>query len=370
MKVIVAGAGIVGLTSAIALRARGADVLVLEQASEVRAAGAAIGLWPNALDVFDEFGVGDTVRALGVPVDTWFFTPEGQPLRAKGHGDGDHRFILVPRPALNERLAAAVGHDRIQLNARLASFTETVDGIRVHLENGETREADVLIGADGVYSKVRKHLLPGYDARHHQGHHAWRGLLPSGIEPNDGTVLTVGRDGARGGYARITGGQVMWMVNQFDSAEPGTDKKAEAIARARLLENVGGDGVLERLIAATPDAAILHNPIMFVPELPSWTSARAALIGDAAHGLSPHIAAGGTLGVEDVRVLARALSSQRSISDALGAYERNRLPHYREVMSHSRRVEQARTAESYAYAYATFSHWMLNEGAATACDFH
>src|SRR3954462_14297696 len=104
MKAIIAGAGIVGLTSAIALRASGAEVVVLEQASEVRAAGAAIGLWPNALDVFDEFGVGDTVRTLGRPIDAWFFTPSGQRLRAEGYGDADHQFILVPRPALNERL--------------------------------------------------------------------------------------------------------------------------------------------------------------------------------------------------------------------------------------------------------------------------
>ncbi|MGY3230943.1 2-polyprenyl-6-methoxyphenol hydroxylase-like FAD-dependent oxidoreductase [Luteibacter sp. HA06] len=369
MKVIIAGAGIVGLTTAIALRAKGAEVVVLEKASEVRAAGAAIGLWPNAIEAFEEIGLGDTVRGLGVTVDTWFFTPSGHRLRAEGHGDEDHRFILVPRPALNDRLADALGTDRIKLNARLTSFTETVEGVQVQLENGETLQADLLIGADGVYSEVRRHLLPGFDAQHHQGHHAWRGLLPSGIEPTESSVLTVGRDGTRGGYARIANGQVMWMVNQFDSAEPSSDKKAEAVMRAGLLQGVGGDNALVRLIEATPESAILHNPIMFVPELPSWTSARVALIGDAAHGLSPHIAAGGTLGVEDVRVLTRALTSGRSLSQALTAYERNRMPHYGAVMTHSRRVEQARTAVSYAEAYAKFSHWMLNAGAATARDF-
>jgi 2-polyprenyl-6-methoxyphenol hydroxylase-like FAD-dependent oxidoreductase len=370
MKVIVAGAGIVGLTTAIALRAKGAEVVVLEKAGEVRAAGAAIGLWPNAVDVFEEIGVGDSVRGLGVPVDTWFFSPAGDRLRATGHGDEDHRFILVPRPALNDRLALAVGSRRIKLDARLASFTETAEGVEVQLESGETLQADVLIGADGVYSEVRRQLLPGHEARHHHGHHAWRGLLPSGIEPADSTVLTVGRDRTRGGYARIAGGQVMWMVNQFDSVEPSMDKKAEATMRARLLQDPDGDTALERLIEATPETAILHNPIMFVPELPSWTSARVALIGDAAHGLSPHIAAGGTLGVEDVRVLSRALMSDRPISEALKAYEGNRRPHYQTVMSHSRRVEQARDATAYAEAYAQFSHWMLNAGAASAREFH
>jgi 2-polyprenyl-6-methoxyphenol hydroxylase-like FAD-dependent oxidoreductase len=369
MRVIVAGAGIIGLTAAIALQRAGAAVCVLEKSDQVRAAGAAIGLWPNALEVLDEFGLGEAVRDLGVPVDTWFFTPEGERLRAEGFGDRDHGFILVPRPALNQLLASALGMDNILLSARVASYAESPDDVVVTTAAGATVHGDLLVGADGVYSDVRRQLVPGYDARHHEGHHAWRGLLPSGIEPGHSTVLTVGRQRTRGGYSRIAGGQVMWMVNQFDSVVPGPDKKQEALQRARHLGGSGDDDALVRLIQATPDDAILHNPIMYVPELPSWVSGRVCLAGDAAHGLSPHIAAGGTLGLEDVRVLVRALQSERSIPDALSAYASNRMPHYRSVMAHSRAVGQASTAREYAETYARFSHWMLNEGAATARDF-
>jgi 2-polyprenyl-6-methoxyphenol hydroxylase-like FAD-dependent oxidoreductase len=164
--------------------------------------------------------------------------------------------------------------------------------------------------ADGVYSKVREQLMPGSAAHAHAGHHAWRGVLPTRDEP-------VSEDG--------------WNEALFD------------------------------LIEATPDEAILHNQIMFVPELPRWTSDRVVLIGDAAHGLSPHIAAGGTLGVEGVGVLTRKLEGGLDIAGALKAYEADRMARYEIVREHSRAVEGSADAREYAETYAAFSHWMLTE---------
>jgi 2-polyprenyl-6-methoxyphenol hydroxylase-like FAD-dependent oxidoreductase len=99
-----------------------------------------------------------------------------------------------------------------------------------------------------------------------------------------------------------------------------------------------------------------------VPSLPRWTSKRVALIGDAAHALSPHISAGGTLGVEDVHVLTRALRSNGNMEGALSGYEENRIPHYARVRELAYAAELAQEAEKYALVYARFSHWMLNEG--------
>ena len=103
---------------------------------------------------------------------------------------------------------------------------------------------------------------------------------------------------------------------------------------------------------------------MFVPRLPYWTSERVALIGDAAHGLSPHISAGGTLGIEDVRVLARLVQQEPTLREALTKYEENRIPHYEKVHQFADAVEHAQNAQDYAHQQAVFAHWMLNEGAA------
>lgn len=105
MKVIIAGGGIVGLTAAVALRRAGAEVVVCEQADEVWAVGASIGLWRNALDVFDGVGVGAELRALGTPISTWFYDASGHPFRVPGYGEADHAFLLLPRPELTQLLA-------------------------------------------------------------------------------------------------------------------------------------------------------------------------------------------------------------------------------------------------------------------------
>jgi 2-polyprenyl-6-methoxyphenol hydroxylase-like FAD-dependent oxidoreductase len=362
MRVIIAGGGIVGLTAGIAFKANGWDVLVCEQGPEIRAAGAAIGLWRNALDVFSDVGVGQSIQAIATQVETWFYDAAGRPFRAPGFDLADHTFQLVPRPELNRLLAEAVGEGNIRTGARITGFEETSDHVKAIFSDGTTECADLLLGADGVHSLVRAQLVPGYDAQAHRGHHVWRGMLAAGDEPAEGTVLTVGHERTRGGYTRTYGGQVVWMVNQFDSPAPSGAKKQEALRRAANLNDGGWNDALVQLIERTPEAQILHNPVMFVPTLPRWTSARVALVGDAAHALSPHISAGGTLGVEDVRVLVDSTMKHGEIAAALADYEARRMPHYEKVRELSLAVELARDASEYAQEYAAFSHWMINDG--------
>ena len=361
MRVIVAGGGIVGLTAAAALGRAGADVVVCEQAPEIRAVGASIGLWQNALDVFEGIGIGDRVREIGTTLSTWFYDAAGNGHRAPGFGAEDHTFQLVPRPQLNDLLANAADRRMIRLATRVVGFEETPEAVTVRFADGTSESADLLVGADGVYSLVREGLVPGFPAQEHVGHHAWRGTVPTQGEPAEGSVLTVGDLRTRGGFTRAYGGQVVWMVNQFDCAPLTGTFKDQALARAAHLTDGEWNTALAELIKATPDEAILHNQIMFVPPLPRWTSDRVVLIGDAAHGLSPHISAGGTLGVEDVGVLVRALDAQPDLRSALKAYETDRMPRYETVRELSLAVENAADAREYAEHYAAFSHWMLTE---------
>lgn len=365
MRIVIAGGGIVGLTAGAALRAAGTEVVVCEQAEQIRAAGASIGLWRNAFEVFEAIGIGEPAAALGTPISTWFYDAAGQAFRAPGSTEQDHAFLLLPRPELNTLLAEATGPEAIRLQSRVVGYAEDADGVTVHLADGSQERADLLIGADGVYSKVRETLVPGHPAREHEGHHAWRGVVRSGDEPAEGSVLTVGPQRTRGGYTRTYGGMTMWMVNQFDCAPLTGTSKEQALKRAALLAEGGWNDALAGLIEATPDEAILRNHIMYVPPLPRWTSDRVVLVGDAAHGLSPHIAAGGTLGIEDVGVLVRALTAEGAAESgpglraALTSYERDRMHRYEQVRAHSLAVEHAADAAEYALHYAAFSHWML-----------
>lgn len=359
MRTVIVGGGLVGLTAAASLQRIGHEVTVLEQAPQVRAAGASIGLWPNALREFDRIGIGADVHAMGEQIDTWFFDAAGRALRAPGFDAADHRFLLVPRPGLNSLLADTVGRDRIRLDARVTGYTERDSQVAVHLADGTELAADLLIGADGVYSRVRAQLVPGSEAAAHDGHFAWRAIVPAGAERPQGTVLTIGRERTRGGYARVAPDQTMWMVNQFEAGPLNGTKRERALSRARNIAEAGWHEDLLELIAATPEGAILENEIMLVPELPFWTSPRVALIGDAAHGLSPHIAAGGTLGVEDVGVLRESLAAGGDQAAALGRYQEARAERFEQVRAHSAAVEHADDAAEFARTYAGFSHWML-----------
>ena len=109
--------GLVGLTAALALRRDGADVVVHERASEIRAVGAAIGLWRNALDVFAGVGVGDGVQVLGTTVHTWFYDAAGNRFRAPGPTGAEHTMLLLPRPELTRLLADAVTPGSIRLGS-------------------------------------------------------------------------------------------------------------------------------------------------------------------------------------------------------------------------------------------------------------
>lgn len=359
MRIVIAGGGLVGLTTAAALHRIGHEVAVLEQAPEIRAAGAGIGLWPNALREFDHIGIGDEVRAMGHDIDAWFFDAKGTRLRAPGHDDSDYRFVLVPRPPLNNLLADTIGRDRIRLDARATGYTEHEDGVVVELANDDQVAADLLIGADGGYSRIRMQLVPGSEAQAHSGHYAWRAIVPAGDERPEGTVLTVGRDRTRGGYSPVAEGRTTWMVNQFEAGPLTGGKRDRALLRARNLADAGWHDDLLRMITDTPEDVILENQIRYVPPLPRWTSAHVALIGDAAHALSPHISAGGTLGIENVGVLRAALTTAPDLADALRTYEQARIARFDRVREFADDVEQATGPAEFAQRYAAFTHWML-----------
>jgi 2-polyprenyl-6-methoxyphenol hydroxylase-like FAD-dependent oxidoreductase len=362
VRAVVAGGGIVGLTSAIALHRMGIEAVIHEQAPVIRAEGAGLGLWANALAVFDELGLGEQVRAIGKPGEMYFRDDTGKLIHPSGFSEDDHRYLLVQRAKLSELLADAVGSDNIRLDSRLVGYDETDTGVTAGFADGTTAEADVLIGADGAYSVVRSLLLPGSDAVEHEGHHVWRAVVrpPEGVTVKTG-VIVLGEERTRGGYVPTVDGTVYWLVNQFGADSLQGTPKEQAAERAAFLDTTGWNPALPALIESTPDDQVLHNQIMLVPPLPRWTSQRVVLAGDSAHALSPHITAGASLGVEDALLLARLLVSSDGVAAALAAYERDRIPHYRTVNELSKKVEDAATPEEFAANYVAFSHWMLNQ---------
>jgi 2-polyprenyl-6-methoxyphenol hydroxylase-like FAD-dependent oxidoreductase len=199
--------------------------------------------------------------------------------------------------------------------------------------------------------------VPGTTAQEHPGHHAWRAVISTtGITVPENRLI-LGTHGCRGGYVRTYDGSVYWLVNQFNSPALTGTRKQQALERVVHLDT----GLLTELIAATPEEQILHNQIMLVPPLPRWVSTRVVLAGDSAHGMSPHITAGATLGIEDAALLGRLLSPGGDVPAALAAYEASQIPRYAHVAQLSAAVEHAPTPQEFARHYAAFSHWMVSQ---------
>jgi len=359
-RAIIAGGGIVGLTTGRALLRAGMEVLVAEQAGAIRAAGATLGLWGNAVSVFDDLDV--DVRSVGREAEMYFHGTSGQLLTVPEFGEEDHRYLLVHRASLNDLLAESVGYGNIRLEAAVAGFEEHEDSVTVRFSDGSAERADLLIAADGLHSKVRAQLFPGTEAQEHAGHRAWRAIVRAEhIDVPGDRLIVGGRHRTRGGYVRARDGSVFWLLSQFGAPAPAASVKEECLVRSSWLSDGTWDCKLTELVDATPEEDILRNQVMIVPALDRWVSRRVALIGDSAHAMSPHITAGASLGVEDVGVLRGNLSSDADLTAALQQYEADRLPRYRQSAVLSRAVEVTDTPEDFARNYAAFSHWLLTD---------
>lgn len=336
-RATVVGAGIGGLAAAIGLHRAGWDVRVLEKAPVLGEVGAGIALWSNALRALEGLGVAEEIRAHGtMQGEAGFRTHDGRWLsRSSGQelrDELDVSLLMVHRAVLHRALFEALPAGVVEVGA-------TVTGLRgdaVEYESdGRTRyaEGDVVVGADGIRSAVRAALYPGAVWTRYAGFTAWRGVTDQPY-PLQRQSQTWG-DGAEFGLARLLDGRVYWFATG-DEPE-GTrfpDERAEVLRRFGGWHAPIGDVVR----ATAPDAVLRHDIHVLPRPLPPFAAGRVALLGDAAHAVTPNLGQGGALALEDAVVLAHELAADSPVVDALHRYDAARRPRAEQV---SRASEQA-----------------------------
>jgi salicylate hydroxylase len=331
LKILIAGAGIGGLTAALACLKHGIDVEVYEQASELREVGAGLQLSANGSRVLYELGLEAELKRLSCEAtgkeirlwnsgETWKLFDLGTESLAR-YG---YPYFTVYRPDLHRILIDAVRTikpDAIHLNARCLGFDQEGNGVVMHLENRQVR-GDVLIGADGVHSQIRQSLF-GQDSPEFTGLLAWRGVIPMERLPQHlhrkvGTNW-VGPGGHVVHYA-LSAGRLMNFVGIKERSDWAVESwNVRGSTEECLADFVGWNEDIQLMIRAID---IPYKwALMTRAPLPQWSKGRVSLLGDACHSTLPFLAQGAVMAIEDGYILARALAGYRDSSRALIQYE-------------------------------------------------
>lgn len=338
LPILIIGAGIGGLTAALALQKAGFAVRVFEQAKEIRDGGAGLTLWANAVRVLQELGLADLVQRLAMPETTQagFYTARGKPLALLSPQTVEEQCgaptVAVHRAEFQAALRNQVSPGTIVLDRQLVSFEQDNAGVTACFADGERVNGSLLVGADGIHSQVRQQLFPQSQPRY-AGYTAWRGIA-SGVDPHLHGELW-GR-GMRFGIVPLTKERVYWFAtrntleNEADSPE---------VRQKELLEMFKDwHPVVTALLEATEASSILRNDIYDLQPLSQWSKGHVTLLGDAAHAMTPNMGQGACQALEDALVLAHTLRSMHPLTEALRTYQQNRLPHANSVLTRSRQI--------------------------------
>ena len=236
------------------------------------------------------------------------------------------------RAELIALLAQRIDPERLHFGRTCVGFKQNSAGIAAHFDNGELVCADGLIGADGLRSVVRENVAGGLRVRY-AGYTVWRAVVDFDAGPNPVVRETWGR-GRRFGIVPMDRGRVYWFaVNNAAEGHRAPEGQTQAML-SRLFQ--GWHEPIGALLAAAKEESILWNDIYDTDPLPRFAEGRAALLGDAAHSMTPDLGQGAGQAIEDAVVLAVCLKKNDGVESALREYERRRIPRTKQIVLRSR----------------------------------
>ncbi|MBB2774083.1 MULTISPECIES: FAD-dependent monooxygenase [Mycolicibacterium] len=306
-QILVVGAGIAGLATAVALQRIGHPVTVVEEKADT-SAGAGISIWPNALAALDAFGLGDAVRASGGRVTagalrwhdgTWLRRPSADRMvRALGEP-----LVVTRRADLTAILAGALAPGTVQRGVAASVIDTTPAGVRITLSDGSVRDAAAVIGADGVGSMVARHLN-GPLRHRYAGYTAWRGIAAHRLDPQlAGQTLGAGTEV---GHVPLGPDHTYWFATER-TAEGGSIPQGELDYLREKYRSWAEP--IPTLLATSAAQDVLRNDLYDREQIRVWSRGPVTLVGDAAHPMRPHLGQGGCQGLEDAAVLARFVAA-------------------------------------------------------------
>jgi len=341
MRIVIVGAGIGGLAAAALLSREGHQVTVVETARELGDVGAGIQMSPNGVGVLDRLDLGDAARAIGCTPDRivirrWQDDNElmTMPMGSLAEQRWGQPYYSMYRPDVIEILASRCEHVDLRLGSRVIAIDH--DDPSITLLSGETLDADIVVGADGIHSIVRTSAF-GPQPTRFSGFVAYRALVPRD-DVNDLPVEVTNRVGPDGHIVSYFVGRerrflnlvciyedASWDVESWN--EPGDPETL----RARFADwSPSVRRVLDRVREPVFRWA-LHDR----EPLPRWSRSNTTLLGDACHPMVPFMAQGACQALEDAAALTDALSQHTDVTAALDEYEQRRRPRTADIQGRS-----------------------------------
>lgn len=342
MKVIIIGAGIGGLTLALALQQQGIAYEIYDAAPGNRAVGAGIMLGTNAMRVYARLGLADILGSRGALPDRYLIRDhnrnilkviDNKMLLERFH----HRSLLIHRAALQDELIHAV-QANIKWGKKCVQVASSARQVSAQFDDGSMASGDILVGADGIRSTVREQCVEKAQYRY-SGQTCWRSIIPIDLpaaEQTETSEVWGGGNGLRASYGQVGPQQVyFWMTKQMPAGSVFTPESALTFIKTALRSFEGYmQTVLQHLGADT----LIHGDLYDIKPLRRWYKGRVVLLGDAAHATTPNLGQGASQAIEDAYVLAGSLASCPAYAKAFDTYQRRRMGRAAKIVGMSRNL--------------------------------
>lgn len=334
-SISIVGAGIGGLTTALALNKAGIRSIVYEQANEIKAVGAGIMLAQNATKILKHLEVYDEIERAGIPLRNLIITNENlKPISSNSlepfARQNGVQAITVRRSELHRILASGLNPGQLQLGKTLIRVSGGQPNT-LHFSDTEV-QSDVVIGADGIHSRVRA-AIPEKSEYRDAKQACWRGICKTeaGLRFIE-TLVEMWGDKKRFGFVHTAPGEIYWYALESQNNKP--DKSKSDLLK--LFSDF--DTVVYKIIDATPENMIMRNDIADLSPLKSWHNKSICLLGDAAHATTPNLGQGACQAIEDAWYLSKALTQFSDTEQALQYYQEKRFAKANKIVSLSRNV--------------------------------
>ncbi|GAB3612918.1 Rossmann-fold NAD(P)-binding domain-containing protein [Humibacter ginsengisoli] len=343
LKILVVGAGIGGLSSAIALAEIGAEVDVIEISDDNSAPGVGFGLRKNGLRAIQEIGLLDQCMAIGIESrGLTYYDVHGRHLCDMSYGAPDDEGpsnLIMPRLDYLRTVTDRARHVgcNIRMSTTVANIVEKSDAVTVTFNSGDDADYDLVIGFDGINSQIRREYFGAQYAPTPVGGVAWRTAMP--LAPGMTETIFCQGYGGKANFSPLAGGMMYLVLTVAEEGRPRYDPADMPRIMYDRARAVMGDSefMSDSVEHIRESTSVAYTPFSTVWVPYPWFRGRIMIMGDAAHAMTPYLGSGAAMSIEDGVVLAQELAKDQSLLDAQLAFMTRRLPRVRAV--HDRSME-------------------------------